>query len=200
VDVPDLTDVGVREAPSWPVVAARVADSVDRVHGSAVVAMHSNAGIYASHIVAARARAIEALIFADASVPPDRGAAEVAPPEFVAELRAKATDGVLPRWTEWWPEEDVAALFPDEATMRRVVEEQPRVPLRYYERMIPIEPGWSEVPCGYLLFSEGYGDAAAEARARGWPVVQVPGEHLHMVVDPAAVGEALERLAETLGG
>jgi len=32
---------------------------------------------------------------------------------------------------------------------------------------------------------------ADEARARGWPVTHLPGEHLHQVVDPVGVAEAL---------
>ena len=32
---------------------------------------------------------------------------------------------------------------------------------------------------------------ADEARARGWPVVHIPGEHLHQIVDPPAVATAL---------
>ena len=43
----------------------------------------------------------------------------------------------------------------------------------------------------YLLFSEGYGPEAAAARQRGWPVIELPGSHLHMLVDPAAVAAAL---------
>jgi pimeloyl-ACP methyl ester carboxylesterase len=198
VAVPNLLEVARHELPSSPFVAGIVAEAIARAGAPAVVVLHSHAGLYAAHVAAAAPGSIEALIFADASIPPTEGEMELVPVAFLSELRAKAEDGLLPRWTDWWPEDDVAALFPDEETQRRIVEEQPRLTLAYYEQVLTIEPGWSNVPCGYLAFGAGYAESAAEARARGWPVVEVPGEHLHMVVDPPAVGAALEGLAETL--
>jgi hypothetical protein len=47
--------------------------------------------------------------------------------------------------------------------------------------------GWDDRPCGYLLFGPGYDHVAQEARARGWDVDQIPGHHLHQLVDPDAV-------------
>jgi len=198
--VVNLSDVGDHDLPSWPFVAGRVAEAISGASGRAVVVMHSHAGLYAPHIVAANPGRIEALLFADASIPPAEGEADMVPPEFLSALRAKATDGMLPRWTDWWPDEDMATLFPDDETRRRIVEEEPRLSLAYYEQVLPIEPGWTDLPCGYLTFSRGYEQEMAKARTRGWPVAEAPGEHLHMLVDPAAVGAALERLAEALGG
>jgi pimeloyl-ACP methyl ester carboxylesterase len=198
VIVPNLLDVAARDLPSWPVVADIVSDAVARAAGPAVIVLHSHAGLYASHIVAASPRPVEALIFADASIPPEDGEMELVPADFLSELRSKADDGLLPRWTDWWPQDDVAALFPDDETRRRFVEEQPRLSLPYYEQVLPIESGWSDVPCGYLAFGPGYADSTAEARIRGWRVVVMPGEHLHMLVDPAGVGEAIEGLADAL--
>ena len=198
--VPSLLEVARHELPSWPFVADIVAAAIARAGGPAVVVLHSHAGLYAAHVVAASPGSIEALIFADASIPPAEGDIELVPAAFLSELRAKAVDGLLPRWTDWWSDDDVAALFPDDETRRRIVEEQPSLSLAYYEQVLPIEPGWSSVPCGYLAFGAGYAESAAEARTRGWPVVELPGEHLHMVVDPPAVGAALEGLAETLSG
>ena len=51
------------------------------------------------------------------------------------------------------------------------------------------------MPCAYLLFNEAYEGEAAEADRRGWPVRTTRGEHLHQVVDPAAVTRALLELA-----
>jgi hypothetical protein len=107
-------------------------------------------------------------------------------------------NGLLPRWTDWWADEDVAPMFPDAQTKRRVTDEQPYLPLSYYEQKIPIEPGWSKTPSGYLLFSAPYAEVAEQARGRGWPVLQVPGEHLHMVVEPDRVGSALIELSGLL--
>jgi len=72
-----------------------------------------------------------------------------------------------------------------------VVEEQPRLPLSYYEQAVPVPDGWDEHPCGYVIFGEAYESTAEEAAARGWPVRRLPGHHLHQIVDPAAVTDAL---------
>ena len=195
-----LLDVGRHGPPFWPFIAARVAETIAETsnRGAVVVAMHSNAGLFAPHIATTSPKPVDALIFVDASIPPDEGEADVVPPEFLAELRAKAQDGLVPRWTDWWTEEDVAPLFPDPATRRRVIDEQPRLPLTYYEQRIPIEPGWTSTPCGYLLFGPPYDEFAEQARVRGWPVVEASGQHLHMVVDPEGVGRALLELAKSL--
>lgn len=51
--------------------------------------------------------------------------------------------------------------------------------------------GWGERPCGYLLFGPPYDVMAREARERGWDVDQVPGGHLHQLVDPDTVTSQL---------
>src|SRR5947207_1428980 len=64
---------------------------------------------------------------------------------------------------------------------------QSRLPLSYYEQQIPVPDGWDNRPCGYLLFGPPYDHTAQEARERGWVVEQVPGRHLHQLVDPDTV-------------
>ena len=78
-------------------------------------------------------------------------------------------------------------LFPDPQTRLTVSAEQPRLPLSYYEQQIPVPGGWDNRPCGYLLFGPPYDRMAQEARERGWDVEQVPGRHLHQLVDPDTV-------------
>jgi hypothetical protein len=135
-------------------------------------------------------------IFADASIPPSSGSAPVAEDEFLPFLRGLADDdGNLPQWTSWWSEEDVAPMLPDHATRQVIIAEQPRLPLDYYLEHISVPGGWDGHPCGYLLFSQAYEGQADEARRRGWPVGTTRGEHLHQVVDPDAVAEALLELA-----
>jgi hypothetical protein len=41
----------------------------------------------------------------------------------------------------------------------------------------------------------GYQAPAREAASRGWPVRELPGEHLHMLVRPADVATAIIGLA-----
>jgi hypothetical protein len=50
----------------------------------------------------------------------------------------------------------VAPLFPDQATRQAVTAEQPRLPLAYYEALVPVPTGWDAQPCAYLLFGPPY--------------------------------------------
>ena len=54
---------------------------------------------------------------------------------------------------------------------------------------------WPACRCAFLQFSPGYREPAAAARRRGWPVRELPGDHLHMLIDPDAVAAALIDLA-----
>jgi hypothetical protein len=54
---------------------------------------------------------------------------------------------------------------------------------------------WRSCRAGYLTFSEPYRQQAGEAARLGWPVREVPGGHLHMVVSPAEVAAAITQLA-----
>jgi hypothetical protein len=98
-----------------------------------------------------------------------------------------ANEGRLPPWTTWWGVDELARLLPDPRTRSRIAIEQPRLPLSYYERQIPVPDGWDKRPCGYLLFGPPYDSVARQAHERGWDVAQVPGQHLHQLVDPDAV-------------
>jgi hypothetical protein len=123
----------------------------------------------------------------------------VAPPELLALLRDKASGGRLPRWTDWWDEEEVGPLFPDQATRQAVTAEEPRLPLAYYEASVPVPAGRDVQPCAYLLFGPPYDELATEARGRGWIVEQFPGRHLHQLVDPDGVARSLVAIATRWG-
>jgi hypothetical protein len=164
-----------------------------------ILAGHSNAGLFLPAIAASLAPRRVSLVFADASIPePEGPAAPVAPAEFLGDLRGMAVDGVLPRWSDWWPAEDLSALYPDSETRALVGAEEPNLPLVFYEETVPIPSSWAERPCAYLLFSAGYEAEAQRARDYGWPLRAVRGEHLHMLVDPHGVAGALEELAVEL--
>jgi hypothetical protein len=193
--VPSLLLVGAGEPPAWRHVAAAVADALAGVPPDRPVALvaHSNAGLFIPVVRRAVRQPVAASVFVDALLPAARGATPVANEEFLGFLRGIVRpDGLLPRWTDWWDEVDIAPMFPDDETRRVVSDEQPRLPLSYYEQAVPVPGGWADHPCAYLLFAPAaYQAMADEARARGWSVRHVPGEHLHQIVDPSAVADEL---------
>jgi pimeloyl-ACP methyl ester carboxylesterase len=198
--VPSLLHVADEGPPFWPQVVEAVRAGLGTAeHGQGVVLVaHSNAGLFLPVITATLPGQVRGCIFVDAALPPASGAVPVAPPELLALLRNKASGGLLPRWTDWWDEAEVAPLFPDQATRRSVTEEQPRLPLSYYEASVPVPAGWDAQPCAYLLFGPPYDELAGEARSRGWVVEQLPGRHLHQLVDPDGVARSLLAIADQM--
>ncbi|MBO0801551.1 MAG: alpha/beta hydrolase [Nocardiopsaceae bacterium] len=199
--LPSLLGVGDGEPPFWPRAVSAVRDDLGGVPADTPVILvaHSNAGLFVPVIRAGLGHPVAGSIFVDAALPAATGATPVAPGELLEFLRPKARDGgVLPRWTDWWDEADVAPMFPDQATRRTITNEQPALPLSYYEQSIPVPEGWDDHPCAYLLFGPPYDEDAEEARQRGWRVARLPGEHLHQVVDPGAVARLLTELAGSL--
>ena len=75
-----------------------------------VLVVHSNAGLYVPTLVARHD--VRGVVFVDAGYPePGARSVPMAPPVFFEFLRGLADDaGLLPTWTQWWPETD--SLFP----------------------------------------------------------------------------------------
>ncbi len=108
-----------------------------------VLVAHSSAGAYVPEL--ARQRRVVATVFVDAVLPPAHGRVPLAPPALLDVLRTKADDdGLLPVWTRWWDDADVAPLFPDAQTRARVEREQQQLPLSYFEDTLPIPQGWDQ--------------------------------------------------------
>jgi hypothetical protein len=158
-----------------------------------VLVPHSNAGLYVAALVARRP--VTALVFVDALLPGEAPASPVASADLVEQLRPLAdATGRLPVWTRWWPEEDVADLFRDARQRASVERGQRRLPLAYLESRVPSPAGWERLPAAYLGFGEAYAAEQARARAAGWPVSVLPGRHLHPVVEPSVVAQAVTAL------
>ena len=160
-----------------------------------VLVVHSNAGLYVPAL-AARRRVL-GTVFVDAALPPrdpSSDSAPTAPPAFLAFLTERAdADGLLPRWTEWWEEEDLGTLFGTAQQRVRIEQQQPRLPLSYFQEQVPVPP-WSRLACGYLAFGDTYAAETATARSAGWPVETMTGDHLEMTVHPEEVAAAVLRL------
>ncbi|MBC7677798.1 MAG: alpha/beta fold hydrolase [Pseudorhodobacter sp.] len=155
-----------------------------------VLVPHSNAGAYVPEL--AVQRPVVAAVFVDAILPPPSGRIPLAPPAFLDVLRAKADDdGLLPPWTTWWAEVDVAALFPSAESRAEVEQEQQRPPLSYFTEALAAPQGWDERPGAYLAFGDAYAADRDAAAQRGWPVRTLPAGHLRQLHDPDQVAEAL---------
>lgn len=162
-----------------------------------VLVVHSNAGYYAPQVAAGCDAG--AVVYVDAALPKGDGRtvlADDAMREFLAGLAD--ADGVLPPWTRWWPEEQLAGVFPSDAWRRRVEAAQPRMPLSWFDGTVPVAAGWRDRPSGYLAFGSTYATELARADGFGWPTRQLAGGHLHQIHDPGAVAEAIEQLVGEL--
>jgi hypothetical protein len=168
------------------------------VEQDVVLVPHSNAGAYVPMMV--QQRRVVACVFVDAVLPPRSGRVPLAPPAFLGALREMADDDrLLPPWTNWWDEADVAALLPDAEVRAQVEQEQQRLPVSYFEGSLPVPQGWDERPAGYLAFGETYAAEREDAARRGWPVRTLPAQHLHMLIDPEQVASELLTLIGRLG-
>lgn len=156
-----------------------------------VLVPHSNAGYFAPAVAARCAAA--ATVYVDAALPEGDGVTPLAPPAFLDFLTGLTdADGLLPPWTDWWEHTD--GLFPDDAVRARVEAGQPRLPLSYFRSTVDVPAGWEQAPSGYLTFGDTYAAEAARARSWGWPARRLDGGHLHLLHDPVATVEAVERL------
>jgi hypothetical protein len=192
-DVPRLAADGPIE--SWRDCVDAVRRALSSIEEPLVLAGHSNAGLLLPAIAEAVTMPIATLVFVDSDLPTE-GSIFLAPPWFLDQLRSMAEDGRLPPWSSWFGEDAMRDLVPDDELREALMREVPSLPLSYFEEEAPVPAGWDAVPCGCLVFSPAYAEAADEARRRGWPVEEFQGAgHLHLVVDPEAVADALIRLS-----
>jgi len=183
------------------------------------VAAHSNAGLYLPALTGVRH--LLASVYVDAALPAADGPVPLAPPRlasFVAALPAAdgpvplapprlasfvaalaGPDGLLPPWTRWWDEADVASLFPDTATRAEVERQQQRLPADYFTSTIDAPSGWMDRPAAYLAFGDGYQAERRRAANWGWPAQTIAhARHLHGLIDPPAVGTHIDDLLRHL--
>lgn len=164
-----------------------------------VLVPHSNAGLYVPALTAERT--VVGVVFVDAALPDDAESTAMAPAGLRAAIAPLAgSDGLLPPWTQWWDEADVAALFPSPVIRLQVSAAQPTLPLSYFDASLPVPTRWDETPCAYLAFGDTYADELARAVAAGWPVSTLTGHHLHLLAAPAEVAAEVLRLLEQVSG
>lgn len=201
VAVPSLLGIAHGEPPFWSHVLDTVGEQlrVTDPGRPVILVPHSNAGFFVPLLGTELDAEVRGCIYVDAALPGRSGETPVAPAGALPFLREAAKDGLLPPWTEWWDDEEVRGLFPDEATRQAVAAEQPQLPLAYFEQSVPVPARWDEQPCAYVQFSSPYDEDAAHARERGWMVEHLSGGHLHMLADPTGVTRLLTTVAKRAG-
>lgn len=185
--VPSLLPVLKRSWGFPKAIAQQVKEEVDEsaARSPLILVAHSAAGAFLPVIASRLNHQIRAYIFVDARLP-RRGASlsDDDAPQEAQHRREMALDGMLPPWSEWFGAEAMREVLPDDDTRHRFLAELQPIPLALFEEKISFPASWPDAPCGYVRLSEFYGPLAQEAAARGWPVMAVDRQHLHLLVDP----------------
>ncbi|HTK16134.1 MAG TPA: alpha/beta hydrolase [Acidimicrobiia bacterium] len=156
-----------------------------------VLVGHSGAG---SHLpaIADQLGGVDRALYVDALLPhPGRSWAQTVPADFVARLERQAVDGRLPPWPDWWGEDAMRMLLPDDALRARFVADCPRVPVAALHEVMPEVP---EPPSAYVQLSVAYEPETAAAHELGWPTVVLDLHHLALLTDTEVVAGALMQI------
>jgi hypothetical protein len=190
---------------AWSLVAdelrargTRVAvDGVDHIDLAppVVLAGHSGAGPHLPRL-AARLGTVCGMVLVDALLPhPGRSWAQTVPDAFATRLRAQAVDGRLPPWPQWWGEDRMRALLPDDALRDTFVRSCPAVSVEVIDEILPELP---EPPAVFVQLSDAYAPETAAAREHGWPVLVIDAHHLALLTKPREIADTLGRAAALL--
>jgi pimeloyl-ACP methyl ester carboxylesterase len=199
--VPSLLGVAEAAEPQWRHVPEVVRVATSNLRQRTILVGHSGAGDLLPVIAEALDIEVAALVFVDSLLPPPAGQLVLGPATFMEQLRGMAVDDVLPPWSRWFGADAMRELVPDERLRADLEAEMPRLPLSYFEATVPLPDAWPDRrPCGYLLLSASqYGQSAADARADGWPLIEIHGvQHLAIATDPIEVTAALLELERSL--
>ncbi len=102
-------------------------------------------------------------------------------------------DDYLPPWHRWWGPM-VEDMLPDDEARLRVFSEARPTPRAIFDQAIPAPKLPGEVGHAFLAMGDMYQPSHEQARAEGWAIARIDGEHLSMVVDPVLVAGTLMSL------
>jgi pimeloyl-ACP methyl ester carboxylesterase len=190
--VPSLLGVAEAPEPQWRHVPDAVRTATSDLRQRIILVGHSGAGLLLPVIADASDNEVAAMVFVDSFLPPPAGRLQLGPRAFMDQLHAMATEGVLPPWSHWFGAGAMRELVPDARLRADLEAEMPCLPLSYFEATVPMPDEWPNRPCGYLLLSAAYRESAAQARAYGWPVIEMRDvQHLATATNPIRVTEAV---------
>ncbi|MFG1933793.1 alpha/beta fold hydrolase [Mycobacterium sp. NPDC048908] len=190
--VADLTEVASSGGPYYPKCATAAAVAVDGIADTVVVVGHSAAGALLPAVAEAVGARTRGAVFVDAMLPqPGRTWFDTAPPGMETQLRGLATDGVLPPYHDWFPDGVLAQLVPDTVRRDRMIAENPRLPVAYFDEPAPQARFTDSVACAFIRLGAPFDAAADKAERLGWWVARRDWDHLRMLSDPAAVADVI---------
>lgn len=192
--VPVLPDLA---APFYPRLAQAVADQLPG-EGQGVLVAHSAAGGLATSVVAAAAGRVSLVVYVDAILPhPGRSWFETAGDGFAAMVRAKAADGLVPPWDQWFPAGAIAGLIEDPAARSAFEAELRPIPEAFLDEPAPELDLPDPVGWAYLRLSKVYEDEARLARHEARPTLRLDLHHLATITHP---GEVLSSIVNLVRG
>ncbi len=101
----------------------------------------------------------------------------------------------LPPWHRWWGSM-ILDMVPSEDIRKRVFSEAKPVPRALFDQPIEVPALPDTVRWAFLATGKMYEPSYEQAKAAGWPVARLDGEHLHIVVDPVTVAGILLSLID----
>jgi hypothetical protein len=194
VVVPTLIDSPNSDKPFWKQHAESAARALTDIPKDAplILVAHSGAGPLLPAIRETLTNPIHAYVFVDAGIP-HNGATRLDlmqsedfewGKQFQEYLEG---GGRFPSWSS----EDLREILPDTDLRQQIVAEiNPRA-LDFFTEPIPVFERWPDAACAYILFSEPYKRAAAQAQQAGWQTHELEAAHFHMVVDAKAVTDII---------
>ena len=189
---------------AWSKIATRLRGGGARVevHGvdaelaaPVVLVAHSGGGPRLPSLAAERAGVVGA-VYVDALLPhPGRSWSETVPEKFATRLRAGAADGKLLPWPQWWGDDRMRELIPDDTLRDAFVHGCPSVPVQWIDEVMPEIP---EPPAVFVQLSEAYTPETEAAHAHGWPVIVLDADHLAVLTRPDEIAAAIVQAADLL--
>lgn len=160
-----------------------------------VLVGHSGAGPHLPAL-ATRVAGVTGMVLVDALLPhPGRSWSQTVPGALATKLKSEAVDGRLRPWPQWWGEDRMRELLPDDELRAAFVAACPAVPVSAIDEAMPEAP---DLPAVFVQLSDAYTPESAAARERGWPVLTVEAHHLALLTDPEQIADAVLGAAEMI--
>ena len=189
---------------AWSKVAPRLRGDGHRVEvlgvdpaldAPAVLVAHSGGGPRLPSLAARRAGVV-GMVLVDALLPhPGRSWSQTVPEKFATRLRAGAVDGKLAPWPQWWGDDHMRDLIPDDDLCDEFVRSCAGVPVEWIDEVMPEV---AEPAAAFVQLSEAYTSETETARTHGWPVLVFEMDHLALLTQPDAIAAAIAQAAKLL--